>query len=864
MSAKWNRSKRWDDEHIPGWAWPVKFVLRAFSSIPMAVVLLSCVVVYAAMASVPVGLVALGLTWLFYGATLAAMVGVVGVFPLWVVRRLWRPGSPGGAAARFAATVGGVVLLAALGAELWHILVWPRISYDPTTGGGVRFFAEFVERYKATTLRRLPGMEMSEPEFYSWWPLRLILLLFVLNMVMATVRRIEFVFPNLGVLSVHTGIVVIALGSVYYSSLKREGDTLLLAGEPGQDGRPGMGEPQPYFYDNQRVVLWVRQGFGGWEQRPIRAPRYNDYNLTAGAEHSALAELGRGPDGEDRGPLDRPVAGGGEKSRVPPDVHFRIVGYASYAEPVQDWVKAEPPGLGTGAAGGGVASGRNPLRFAHLIVAMPDGAREIPFYFLPGMPSERLAKLPGDGGEPPVFGIEYTRGMRQDRWADLGSALPDGAAHGLVVEVPGADGAGGYRGVFAAEPGQELRIGQTGYTVSVKEIWARPPFPIITEGYRGATSSVAVVRVTGPDGKSFERWVYHRYPEISQDMLEDLTEQGMPRRREADPAIRIGFVDASKLQVYVDEPGAGEDSPARAVVRVPGAGVKVIENIPPGGVVSLAPGLELKLGERWAHAEAMERPAPVPLTQRRNDAIGTHQKAMLGVEVSVDGTGAPGARAFRTVVWLPFTRYLDAAPVARMVPLPDGRSLTLAFGRQLHQLPGFVVQLADFQMIAYDHRGSPRDYQSLIRVVPLHSDGPPAFKPYTHVTKLNAPLQAPFMWSEGRGYLANVLGTLASRLNPNQYKFSQAGWDSDGWARTQREADQGLRPRPFVSFTILGVGNNPGIHIIAFGAILMSVGIPWAFYLKPVILRRRGARLAAQARTSGMAGAAPVAVGSAA
>jgi hypothetical protein len=46
-------------------------------------------------------------------------------------------------------------------------------------------------------------------------------------------------------------------------------------------------------------------------------------------------------------------------------------------------------------------------------------------------------------------------------------------------------------------------------------------------------------------------------------------------------------------------------------------------------------------------------------------------------------------------------------------------------------------------------------------------------------------------------------------------------------------------PRPFAQFTILGVGNNPGIHIIALGGILMVLGIPWAFYVKPALLRRR-------------------------
>ena len=60
MSAKWIRSKQWDDEHIPGWAWPVRFVLRAFSSITLAVTLLGCVVVYAILASIPIGLMSRG------------------------------------------------------------------------------------------------------------------------------------------------------------------------------------------------------------------------------------------------------------------------------------------------------------------------------------------------------------------------------------------------------------------------------------------------------------------------------------------------------------------------------------------------------------------------------------------------------------------------------------------------------------------------------------------------------------------------------------------------------------------------------------------------------------------------------------
>ena len=169
--------------------------------------------------------------------------------------------------------------------------------------------------------------------------------------------------------------------------------------------------------------------------------------------------------------------------------------------------------------------------------------------------------------------------------------------------------------------------------------------------------------------------------------------------------------------------------------------------------------------------------------------------------------------------------------------------MRIEFGARQRAFPGFAVQLADFEMIAYDHRGAPRDYQSTVRVSPVNND---RFEAYTHLARLNAPLQAPFMWDDDRPWLTNAAKKLASRLNPNQFKLSQARWDAGGWEQTQAEADQGLRPRPFARWTILGVGNNPGIHIIALGGILIGVGTPWAFYVKPLILRARKRRIQAE------------------
>ncbi len=818
MSRKWHRSRQWDDENIPSWAWPVRVILRAFSSIPLAVVLLSSVVVYATLASVPIGLLAQAPTWVLYGLTLLLAVVVGAGVPAVVVHKVL----PGGVGrpVRFVATLGVFLFLAAGSGWLWARLAWPRLYFDPVTGDGFRLFADFCERYKSTTLRRLPGLEMSELEFYSWWPLRIILIAFVINMITATVRRIEFVFVNIGVLTVHTGIVTIALGSIYYHGGKLEGDTLLVAGEPGPDGRPTPGVAQGGFYDNTEVALWVFRDHG-WAQYSLRGiPRYNDYNLAA-AGQTALRQLERLSAGV--GDLSIPVRLGASDSRLS-DVTMRVVGYAQYAELQRDWLKVEGPQPGNPIL--------QPVRFADLISRLPDEKGAVrtdaaaKFFFTPDLPAGRIA-------ENEAFGFEWTRGMSAARWADLSSPLPADTRHALMVEVPATPDREAYRAAFAIEPGREVAVGSTGFRIQVKSISPTPPFPIITEGYRDAKSSVAVVRVTAPDGSAYDRWVYHRFPEISQDLLDDVNERGMPRRRNADPAIRISYIDASKLQVYLDEDAGGT---VRALVRLPRGEVRAVEGLTLGATLSdIVPSIDLKLTTGWAGALEIETPNSVPEPRRRNDAVGTHSESLLAVEVS--------AGDWSRVVWLPFTRYSDARlGTERTIDLPGGRRLMLAFGRRWHALPGFMVQLLDFKMTAYDHRGAPRDYESLVRVIP--TDG--SFAGYEHVTKLNAPLQAPFMWADERAWFANVWGLFSSRLSPKQFKFSQSGWDRSGWERTQALADQGQIPRPYATFTILGVGNNPGIHVIAAGGVLMSIGIPWAFYVKPWLLRRRKRAIGAQ------------------
>ncbi len=73
-------------------------------------------------------------------------------------------------------------------------------------------------------VRQLRGFEMTEFEWFHWWPFDLILGLICLNVVTATLRRIPFKPLNYGVWTIHVGILTLCAGCVWYFGTKLEGD----------------------------------------------------------------------------------------------------------------------------------------------------------------------------------------------------------------------------------------------------------------------------------------------------------------------------------------------------------------------------------------------------------------------------------------------------------------------------------------------------------------------------------------------------------------------------------------------------------------------------------------------------------------
>jgi hypothetical protein len=239
----------------------------------------------------------------------------------------------------------------------------------------------------------------------------------------------------------------------------------------------------------------------------------------------------------------------------------------------------------------------------------------------------------------------------------------------------------------------------------------------------------------------------------------------------------------------------------QCVIEQPGAPARTID-VQPGGRLTLGPGLQLTL-ERLVLAAVIERvPIAVAPEQRRPELVGTRRHAAIRVTL----TGAPGRP-----VWLPLS--LDAdEPTA--VTLDSGKVVRLSWRPIRHALPA-ALALESFVPIT-DDDGNFRDFHA--RVV-IGGDTTEQSPQSSRVIALNRPLSLPM---ESRG----VRALLAPRLT-----IAHASWDEDGWKSEGTPA-----------FAIFTVGVAHASPLIALGGVLMVLGTPWAFYVKPWMRRRRARR----------------------
>lgn len=212
-------------------------------------------------------------------------------------------------------------------------------------------------------------------------------------------------------------------------------------------------------------------------------------------------------------------------------------------------------------------------------------------------------------------------------------------------------------------------------------------------------------------------------------------------------------------------------------------------------------------GSRWSAPIKTDKPLEVPLSGERKIELTVTEylrharrvAAPLDAERPNDNAATPAVRValsrgdWRRDVWVAYSPFVGLAGAER-VDLPDGGSLFFGLSRQNLPLPQTVsVESAEYQ--TYGGSFVPKDYRCRLRI----GQGAEA---RTETMGLNHPV-----------YVGG-------------YQLSQ-----NVWLPTPDQPNE----------IVFGVASRPGLPMIWIGCVMIVLGFPYAFYVKPRLLKRRAA-----------------------
>jgi hypothetical protein len=650
-----------------------------------------------------------------------------------------------------------------------------RLAKAPVIGPVVRLFSSVVFGLTILGLIGLyiaigsgfsdlrAALEMTDLQFFDAWPMRILLCLLVTDLIIVTLRRIPLTLFKLGSWTVHTGILTLIAGSVWYFSCKQEGSVRIY-----------LGQTVDSCYDVTERALYAfkindRGDFDTRHPAITAVPGLPIYY-----EH--LASRGNALDKQ----VPRALAPLDDRLK---DVNVRIVGYYPFAwMRATGWRAALP---GEQGAGPGIS------------YQLSNNQESLPESWLVGSnPAGRLLEA-----ENLPLSVEYLYHPDAERLRDLQASF-DGPM-GITVRIPSLK----IERIYTVRPGEKIVVEGSPYTLEPMNL---QQMPMASKGYEGTASTALTVGVTRrePDGSTFEfqRMSLFRYPERSPDFV--MQNGQLTRKQEGvDHNIQIDFHDASKPQVWIVEEQSGafelivRDEKGKSHTQE----LKVGDTAVPLGL-AMMPGLKLRVVERAADSVAEYAPFIVPNEQRPRSQMAMEVLQMSMVELQMSG-GTGNSAWTKNHIYVPFSAY---AAIARegdppgvgekptVVDIPGAGKVGLLLSTVKRPLPSSIT-LARFDPVHYP--GATRAYEDYVSTLSArnHATG----EERTIVAHLNNPA-----------------------IDQGLYYF-QSAWDGDDHAPPEKR------------FTVIGVANRPGIWLMTLGAILIIVGIGYAFYVKPMLLKRK-------------------------
>ena len=739
-------------------------------------------------------------------------------------------------------------------------------------------------------VRQRPLLEMTEFEWFHWWPFDVLVILIAVTLVVTTLRRIRLSVINLGVWMIHSGIIVLIIGSLIYFATKVEGDTpvsrrvlsisvldedgaktgtpLLLSPFSGNSGTVLDAEGNPIECsvlgtdpqwellsgdDAGTRVFSVNLMVDGFNDRFIR-------QVIAGYPEFT-EDLIRTDDPEQ--PMQRAVKVTGNRLLEPrlavdllyaPQDEFylsealsknwalylREVGTTRWIErpvaaarpldprnlgvPLYNDKIAEPSSVFVPAAQPRPAS--DPLSVVVDAVAADDPLPNTPImidsYLRYAQFSRRL--VPGGPQAPlnPILGVSLSSESGQSESLQFQAFDPERSsveggmiafryvedeadfqamlgAPILSVRIPELD-IEETRGLDSLSDGRTWELGEGAYRISVSGVED-------DLALGGGNVSVVFADITTPDNGIVRRWVFDDAA-LTRDVDPDNPTPGPQDERFIDESIEVSYQrgrGAARL-LFVAGPGPQQ---LRAIVNI-SDGPPSVQDLSVGQSVELRPGISLRVNQYFARGEEQLAPMIVPLSQRERE---------MGNLYSWVRALVPGAQP----TWLQFQKYpfkgaedllgryrslYKPTPLRVQDAAGQFKDIEIVFSRRRMKLPE-PIALEAFELDTNiggftGSTASIRDYRSILRFF----QGDAWSKPVP--VSVNKPAENGGLW------------------------YFQAQWDPP----IEASINGGLRSSG-LGYTVLGVGNRNGVHVQLLGCGIAVAGMIYAFYIKPLIKRRR-------------------------